>query len=136
MIAEASKEQYRGVLCIHCRQAIPLSASQVRKEKELRESEPNEMTELRSSSFNLRCRACHGEATYTAADTIDCDGRTSSAQHVGAAQSPAAARAEEFVASCKRLERVAQLSSDRQTLPSQSGNHCTVTVTVAVVRPN
>ncbi len=74
MISEASKEQYRGVLCIHCRQAIPLSASQVRKEKELRESEPNEMTELRSSSFNLRCRACHGEATYTAADTIDCAG--------------------------------------------------------------
>ena len=74
MIAEASKEQYRGVLCIHCRQAIPLSASQARKEKELRESEPNELTELRSSSFNLRCRACHGEATYTAADTIDCNG--------------------------------------------------------------
>jgi hypothetical protein len=69
MIAEASKEQYRGVLCIHCRQAIPL-----RKEKESRESEPNELTELRASSFNLRCRACHGEATYTAADTIDCNG--------------------------------------------------------------
>jgi len=74
MIAEASKEQYRGVLCIHCRQPIPLSASQVRKEKEMRESELNEVTELRSSSFNLRCRACHGEATYTPADTIDCDG--------------------------------------------------------------
>ena len=74
MIAEASKEQYRGVLCIHCRQPIPLSASQVRKEKEMRESEANEVMELRSSSFNLRCRACHGEATYTPADTIDCDG--------------------------------------------------------------
>jgi hypothetical protein len=74
MIAEAEKQQYRGVLCIHCRQPIPLSASQVRKEKELRESEPNELTELRSSSFNLRCRACHGEATYTTAETIDCDG--------------------------------------------------------------
>lgn len=74
MIAEASKEQYRGVVCIHCREPIPLSASQVRKEKEMRESEPNELTELRSSSFNLRCRACHGEATYTPVDTIDCDG--------------------------------------------------------------
>ena len=74
MIAEASKEQYRGVLCIHCRQPIPLSASQVRKEKEMRESEANEVAELRSSSFNLRCRACHGEATYTPGDTIDCDG--------------------------------------------------------------
>jgi hypothetical protein len=74
MIAEASKQHYRGVLCIHCRQPIPLSASQVRKEKELRESESNELTELRSSSFNLRCRACHGEATYTQADTIDCEG--------------------------------------------------------------
>ncbi len=74
MIAEAGKEQYRGVLCIHCRQPIPLSASQVRREKEMRESELNELTELRSTSFNLRCRACHGEATYTPADTIDCDG--------------------------------------------------------------
>jgi hypothetical protein len=74
MIAEASKEQYRGVLCIHCRQPIPLSASQVRKQKEMGESEPTEVTELRSSSFNLRCRACHGEATYNPADTIDCDG--------------------------------------------------------------
>ena len=74
MIAEAEKQQYRGVLCIHCRQPIPLSASQVRKEKEMRESEANEVAELRSSSFNLRCRACHGEATYTPGDTIDCEG--------------------------------------------------------------
>jgi len=80
MIAEATKQQYRGVLCIHCRQPIPLSASQVRREKELKESEPNELTELHSRSFNLRCRACHGEATYTPADTIDCDG-TPRARH-------------------------------------------------------
>ena len=71
MIAEAEKQQYRGVLCIHCRQPIPLSASLVRKEKEMRESEPSEMSELTSRSFNLRCRACHGEALYTEADTID-----------------------------------------------------------------
>jgi hypothetical protein len=87
MIAEASKEQYRGVLCIHCRQPIPLSASQVRKEKELKESEPNELTELRSRSFNLRCRACHGEATYTPADTIDCDG-TPRARSTGVRRNP------------------------------------------------
>jgi hypothetical protein len=74
MIAEATKEQYRGVLCIHCRQAIPLSPAMVRKEKELRESEPSEATEHSSRSFNLRCRACHGEGTYTAIDIIDCDG--------------------------------------------------------------
>ena len=74
MIAETGKEQYRGVLCMHCREPIPLSASQVHKEKEVSESEPNGMTELRSRSFNLRCRACHGEATYTPADTINCDG--------------------------------------------------------------
>jgi hypothetical protein len=74
MIAEADKQQYRGVLCIHCRQPIPLSASLARKEKELKESEPNEMNELTSRSFNLRCRVCHGEALYTESDTIDCDG--------------------------------------------------------------
>ena len=74
MIAEANKQQYRGVLCIHCRQPIPLSASLVRKEKELKESEPSEMGELTSRSFNLRCRVCHGESMYTEADIIDCEG--------------------------------------------------------------
>jgi len=74
MIAEATKLQYRGVLCMHCRQAIPLSPALVRKEKELRESEPNEATEHSSRSFNLRCRACHREATYTAMDVLDFDG--------------------------------------------------------------
>src|SRR5262249_23560217 len=74
MIAEVTKQQYRGVLCIHCHQAIPLSPALVRKEKEVRESEPNEVTELSSRSFNLRCRACHGEGTYTAADVRDFDG--------------------------------------------------------------
>ena len=74
MIAEATKQQYRGVLCIHCRQPIPLPASVVRKEKELRESEPNEMNELTSRSFTLRCRVCHGEAMYMESDIVDCQG--------------------------------------------------------------
>jgi hypothetical protein len=74
MIAEATKQQYRGVLCIHCRQPIPLSASLVRKEKELRDAESSEMSELTSRSFNLRCRACHEESRYTEAETVDCEG--------------------------------------------------------------
>lgn len=74
MIAETDRQQYRGVLCIHCRQPIPLSASLVRKEKEMKESELSELSELTSRSFTLRCRVCHGEAMYTESDTIDCDG--------------------------------------------------------------
>lgn len=74
MIAQANKQEYRGVLCIHCRQPIPLSASLARKEKEMGESEPSESGQLMSRSFNLRCRVCHGESTYTAAEIIDCEG--------------------------------------------------------------
>ncbi len=74
MIAESERQQYRGVLCIHCRQPIPLSASAARKEKELESAEPSEMNEHTSRTFTLRCRVCHGEAMYTKSDTIDCDG--------------------------------------------------------------
>ena len=48
------------------------------------------MTELRSSSFNLRCRACHGEATYlqAARSTDRLQRSTSSAQHASARRNP------------------------------------------------
>ena len=71
MIAE-TKQQYRGVLCTHCRQPIPLSPSAELKEKKFKEQGPSDLGEL--FSVTLRCRACYGEGIYTQSDVIDLDG--------------------------------------------------------------
>jgi hypothetical protein len=73
MIAEV-KQKYRGVLCRHCRQAIPLSPSAERRESEFEDQAPNGAAEFTMRAFTLRCRACDGEGLYTPADVIDCDG--------------------------------------------------------------
>ena len=73
MIAEA-KEQYRGVLCIHCHQPIPLSPSAEVKERQFKEVGPSDLGEFSVFSITLRCRACHGEGVYTQSDVIDLDG--------------------------------------------------------------
>lgn len=70
MIAEA-KQQYRGVLCTHCRQPIPLSPSAELKERESKER-PSDLGEF--FSITLRCRVCHDEGIYTQSDVIDLDG--------------------------------------------------------------
>jgi hypothetical protein len=78
MIVEA-KQQYRGVLCLHCHQPIPLSSFAESKEcgfKQQKASGSDEAT-VRSftvSSFTLRCRVCEGEGLYTALNVIDCSG--------------------------------------------------------------
>jgi hypothetical protein len=78
MIAEAN-QQYRGVLCLQCRQPIPLSIFAARKECGFEEQEASGRDEftVRSfsvRSFTLRCRVCDGEGLYTVLDVIDCDG--------------------------------------------------------------
>jgi len=79
-----AKQQYRGVLCLHCHQPIPLSSSTAANEKGLAEQQPSGSDEftLRSvkvrpfteRSFAMRCRACEGEGLYTGSDVIACDG--------------------------------------------------------------
>jgi hypothetical protein len=71
MIAEA-KQRYRGVLCTHCRQPIPLSPSAELKEREFNEQGPSDLGEF--FSITLRCRVCHSEGFYTRSDVIDLPG--------------------------------------------------------------
>jgi len=83
MLVEA-KQHYRGVLCLHCHQPIPLSSSTTLNGTgfgEQQTSGSNELTvrslSVRSfteRSFTLRCRACEGEGLYTNLDVIACDG--------------------------------------------------------------
>jgi|HubBroStandDraft_4_1064222.scaffolds.fasta_scaffold853657_1 hypothetical protein len=73
MIAEV-KQKYRGVLCRHCCQAIPLSPSAERRGSEFEDQVPGDADQFNARSFTLRCRACDGEGLYTPVDVIDCDG--------------------------------------------------------------
>jgi hypothetical protein len=73
MIAEAM-QQYRGVLCTHCRQPIPLSPSAELKQIKFKEHRSSGTGDFSVFSITLRCRACHGEGVYTRSDVIDLDG--------------------------------------------------------------
>lgn len=73
MIGE-TKQQYRGVLCIHCRQPIPLLRSAELKELEFKEHGPSDLGEFSVFSVTLRCSACYGEGVYMQSDVIDLDG--------------------------------------------------------------
>ena len=73
MIVEA-KQQYRGVLCLHCHQPIPLSSSAARNETAAEEEQKRDGDRRTTQSFTLRCRACEDEGLYTGLDVIACDG--------------------------------------------------------------
>ena len=73
MIAEA-KQQYRGVLCIHCREPIPLSPSAERTEKQFDDQGSSGIDEFAVPSATLRCRVCHGEGVYKHSDVVEIEG--------------------------------------------------------------
>ncbi len=73
MIGKA-EQHYRGVLCIHCREPIPLSASAERKEKQFDDQGPSGIDEFAVPSATLRCRACDGEGVYKHSDVMEIEG--------------------------------------------------------------
>jgi hypothetical protein len=83
MIDEA-KQQYRGVLCLHCHQPIPLSSSTTLNDTGFGEQQMSgsdaftvrslTVRSFTERSFAMRCRACEGEGLYTGSDVIACDG--------------------------------------------------------------
>jgi hypothetical protein len=73
-MVQDSRERYRGVLCLHCRQPIPLPAAIERKQAERNSSALSEAIELGPRAFALRCRACHGEGLYAESKFIECEG--------------------------------------------------------------
>ena len=73
MIAEA-KQSYRGVICMHCHQPTPLTASAESKEQKYKDGAQGAEDEFAIFSSPLRCRACGKEAVYTAKDVRDFEG--------------------------------------------------------------
>jgi len=64
-MTQNSKQSYRGVLCVSCKQAIPVPAIVVNMESDV---------ERTIRVFNLRCRACEKEHPYCTTDIVEFDG--------------------------------------------------------------
>jgi hypothetical protein len=73
MIQEA-KKQYRGVLCTHCRQPIPLPSSVARQIASHGDGSSAAEHDPGPRVFTLRCRVCQEEGLYTESKFIDCEG--------------------------------------------------------------
>jgi hypothetical protein len=73
MIQEA-KQSYRGVLCTHCRQPIPLPKTIAKLETPAGGADSGLALELGPRVYTLRCRACQGESLYSESKFIDCEG--------------------------------------------------------------
>jgi len=73
MTLDVPKQSYRAVLCMSCRQPIPLPAI-VNTLEAVPGSEPRLRAEHTERVFNLRCRACGREKPYRSADIIELEG--------------------------------------------------------------
>lgn len=70
MVQEAVKQSYRGVLCMSCRQPIPLPEIVIRMAVLPRAKESS----LREHVFSLRCRACNREKPYRSSEVVEFEG--------------------------------------------------------------
>ena len=83
MMVDVTKDSYRGVLCMSCRQPIPLPEIVIRLEVVLNAQQ----SEQREHVFKLRCRACDREKPYCSRDIMEFEGSPRSrASHVRAPQ--------------------------------------------------
>jgi hypothetical protein len=73
MTLDVPKQSYRGVLCMSCRQPIPLPAI-INSLEGLSENGATARTEHPERVFSLRCRACGREKPYRSADIIELEG--------------------------------------------------------------
>jgi len=74
MMHEIAKQSYRGVLCMSCRQPIPLPEIVIRMAVLPDPKEAEATPEPREHVFSLRCRACNREKPYRSVDIVEFDG--------------------------------------------------------------
>ena len=72
MIEEKKVSTYRGVVCRHCRQPIPIPAIVINLENAAETRSPEEK---HVRVFHLRCRACQKEQLYWSTEVADFEGR-------------------------------------------------------------
>lgn len=71
MTTETAPQTFRGVVCLHCKAAIPVPSIVGNAETS---SEGNEASSRKSQVFNLRCPVCHKEKPYRTKEIVDFEG--------------------------------------------------------------
>jgi len=71
---ELQERTYRGVLCMSCRQPIPLPAMLANMDSAFRNNTSSEPLDHPARVFSLRCRACYREKPYAASEIMDFEG--------------------------------------------------------------
>jgi len=76
-IEETERQQYRGVVCLHCKAPIPVPS--VVGLTRVAPAEDGETPLANSQVFNVRCPACHKEKPYWTMEIVNFVGTPDSA---------------------------------------------------------
>jgi hypothetical protein len=74
MTQEAEMQSYRGVVCLHCRQPVPISPLVASIEADLHAKETTPRQHQKCQVFNLRCAACGKEKPYKIGEILEFEG--------------------------------------------------------------
>ena len=71
MTTETEPHTFRGVVCLHCKAAIPVPSIVGGAQSD---KDGNEASLRKSQVFNLRCPVCHKEKPYRTKEIVDFEG--------------------------------------------------------------
>ena len=71
MTIETERPTFRGVVCLHCKAAIPVPAIVGNARAA---NDGTESSQRNSQVFNLRCPSCHKEKPYRTKEIVDFEG--------------------------------------------------------------
>jgi hypothetical protein len=74
MTQNTERQYYRGVLCLHCKQPIPISPLVAGIEAEFKASETTPLRHQKCQVFHLRCAACGKEKPYKIGEIVEFEG--------------------------------------------------------------
>jgi hypothetical protein len=72
MTIETERQQFKGVVCLHCKAPIPVPSVVGKTRGTLRDGA--ESSQENSQVFNLRCPACHKEKPYWTREIVNFEG--------------------------------------------------------------
>lgn len=72
MTLETERPTFRGVICLHCKEPVPVPA--IVGDPKLATGEEAESRTGKSQVFNIRCPACHKEKPYRVSEILEFEG--------------------------------------------------------------
>jgi hypothetical protein len=74
MTQDKETQSYRGVVCLHCGQPIPISPLVASIEADLHAKETTPRRHQKCQVFNLRCATCGKEKPYKIGEILEFEG--------------------------------------------------------------